>query len=58
MFSDFTSFSPLIALKPSGSVKSPVIPVISDLPVLTNTTARVDGPSPGPTSTFMGLSGT
>ena len=56
MLSVFTSFSPLIALKPSGSIKSPVIPVISDLPVFTNTTASVEGPSPGPTSTFIGLS--
>jgi hypothetical protein len=43
-------FSPSIALNPGGRVRYPVTPVISVLPLFTNTIARVEVHSPGPIS--------
>src|SRR5918992_1087278 len=51
MLVEFARLSPSIALNPDvGKVRYPVRAVISDLPLLTSTTASVDAPSPGPTS--------
>ena len=50
-----TLFSPSIALNPGGRVRYPVTPVISVLHLFTNTIARVEVPSPGPTSFFSWL---
>lgn len=44
-----------LALKPAGSDSEPVMDVMSETPRLTSTTARVEEPSPGPTSFFAGL---
>ena len=44
----------VVAEKPSGSVRYPIIPVMSENAVLLRTTARKDGPSPGPTSLSEG----
>src|SRR5918997_2456317 len=53
---EFTRLSPSIDLKPDvGKVRYPVRAVISDLPLLTSTTASVDAPSPGPTSSLIEL---
>src|ERR671914_2604133 len=53
---EFTRLSPSMALNPDvGKVRNPVRAVISDLPLLTRTTARVDAPSPGPTSSLIEL---
>jgi hypothetical protein len=42
------------AAKPSGSIRYPMIPVMSEKAVLLKTTARKAGPSPGPTSLSEG----
>ena len=44
-----------LTLNSGGMSKNPFSPVMSDLPVFTNITANLEGPSPGPTSILIGF---